>query len=230
MARRLLHQPGPRQPLPQRIVERGVSAMPTSTSTVATPGAAVLRLGDPSTISRLVVPGWVDAVERVVLAGTSAHVREEVHEVVAPALAHRDPTSAVDLVGGVAGVIAAAPHRRPRRVGRSSCPAVLVTRRLLGRVGPKLFLRLGRVVLALHRVCDAGVVTRNVLADAIAAFVDGGVLATSASTELRNQRRPVLHVPLRLGDLLLRFLGVASASGCHENSVCKPKKVGLSIG
>ena len=71
--------------------------------------------GRPSTVTRLVVAGRVDAVDGQPFGGWS-HIGKEGCEIVAPSVAHDDPSRSVLGVGVRTGRVAPALHRSPRAV------------------------------------------------------------------------------------------------------------------
>lgn len=182
----------------------------------------VLGSGDPPAVARLVVPSWVASVDLVAEARSLTHVFEEVLEG-QPPLADDDAPSAIARVRRIARVSAAAKHRTPRLVSRRLRPAVPVRRRPLARIAGQLGSGFSAVGFSLHRVRHSTVVARHVLAHAITAFIDSGVLAAAARAELRLQRGAVLLVPLRFGDPTFGLFGVAPALSSHNSSVFQPK-------
>ena len=98
--------------------------------------------GGPAAVPRLVVAARVDAVDGVVLAGSLAHVGEEIHEV-APPVTDDDSARAVTGVGSVTWGVAPSMHGRPCGVGNGLRKTVLVGRRAFSRVFGELGARLG---------------------------------------------------------------------------------------
>lgn len=84
---------------------------------------ALRSWGRPSAIVRLVVAVVVFAVELMLGRGSLAHVGEEIDKAAAPAVAHRDPSSAVSMIlrvfGPVASLLNALPNVELRRVGHA---------------------------------------------------------------------------------------------------------------
>lgn len=90
--------------------------------------ARVVRLFDlrgPSAIARLVVTVWIDSFNRVFFRCGRPHVVQEALKRRAPALAHRNATTAVGGVTGLLGVIAACLHRAPTPVSASAYGTML---------------------------------------------------------------------------------------------------------
>jgi hypothetical protein len=183
----------------------------------AAPIGVLFGLSRPPAVARLVVPGVVDTVDGSSF-GSIAHVSVEVLEL-QPPLAHCDASASIVGIGGVPRVEAARHHPLPRVVGSG----VLgpnprpegraregVLHLLTCRFGDGL-LRFARVMLPLHRMGDLRVVAGHVLADAVSALVHGRVFTAAARAELRLKRRPVLLMPLRLGDLTSGLFGVVAA-------------------
>lgn len=90
---------------------------------------SLLGWSRPATVARFVVAVIVNAVDRAA-AWPFAHVRQEVQEVGAPAIADRDSTGTVVAVRSVSTVIAPTIHGAPGGVGARLRPTVLV------RTGP----------------------------------------------------------------------------------------------
>lgn len=93
--------------------------------------------GRPAAVTRLVVAVVVNTVDRA-SAWTFSHIRQEVQEVGAPAIADRDSSSTVVAVRSVSTVVAPAVHRAPGGVGTRLRPAVLVRTGLLAGVRGEL--------------------------------------------------------------------------------------------
>lgn len=173
----------------------------------------LLGLGRPFAVPGLIVPVAVDAVDSHSVR-PCAHVGKEIPEG-QPPFADSDAPAAISRIRGVPRVIAPGHHPVPGMMGARVTKMLggavreLACHLLPGLLG-KLRARLVTDRLAAHRMIHARAVAADVFADAISALVHGRVLAASARAKLRYQRRPVLLMPFRLGDLPLGLLGVVT--------------------
>jgi hypothetical protein len=154
--------------------------------------ATILGLLDrrcPSTITRLVVPVAIDAINGCSV-GSRAHVLKECIEG-APAVARSDSTSSVAGIRGISRIVDTPQHghpRTPRRVVRSFDRCTNGSCRGL-RCAPFLDFR-ARVfgmLLPLHRMTNARIVSADVLGNAIAPLVNSRELPASTCAQLRPQ-------------------------------------------
>lgn len=143
------------------------------------PPRVLLSTGQPTAISRFVVPVVVDPVNGMVKTRTLTHVGEEADEVL-PAFAHGDTPAPVGGVRGVIDVSASRMHGPPRNMRGSSGPSMFVGRCPLARVGRELGPRISGVTRAGHRVCHSAVMSGDVNALAARVNCSRGVTATAA--------------------------------------------------
>lgn len=163
------------------------------------PTSVVFSPCQPSTVRRFVIPHRVNAVDLIITnRRTFTHIFKERLEV-GPTLTYRDSNRSIVLIRCVASILATRVHRRPRSVCRGSGPSVLEGRCTLARIRSEFLSRLGSMMLALHRMIAARIVSRNILTCSIPAFINGRQFPAPTGARLRYQLFPHANMVSGLG-------------------------------
>ena len=146
----------------------------------------ILCSGEPATVVRLVVSIVVDTVDLVFTVRSLAHVCQEILER-APTVAYRNASTAVGAEAAIAGAATSTVHRTPGFIGEGFRPTMLVARSTITDIFRQLCSYGVGVMCAFHGMISSRIMARPVLTDSVASLIYGGVVATAARAQLRNQ-------------------------------------------